>query len=83
MNVELFNVEPRTRWEGTRAIVPTYGAPCHRCGTSYRIRYVQPALFFHGGYGAAEERATTYCECGLLSFTRLSLKNPRHLGDQL
>lgn len=38
---------------------------CPTCGADVEVEVTdQPALSFHGGYGATERRAVRFCACG-------------------
>lgn len=61
----LFDVARKTRWSGSRALVPLDPERCPSCGAGLDLDVVaQGALFFHGGYGAAELTVTRHCRCG-------------------
>lgn len=73
----------RHTWQGERLPVPYTGArSCDRCSTGHLVEtapIAQPALFYHGGYGATERRTVVVClACGHTHTTRLETLNPRH-----
>lgn len=75
----LFEVARRSRWAGTTAIALVDRPRCLWCGTWYESTHTQPALFYHGGYGAAQLRKSRWCECGAVGSVDTSDTNPRHL----
>lgn len=85
--VELPGFEEHVRrhtWQGSRALVRRNGPrPCPRCNAGLVVRInpvIQPALFHHGGYGAAERRTVDVClACAGVSVARLETLNPRRL----
>lgn len=68
---------------GTALVPYTGDRHCTSCnaGTVVRLDPVtQPALFYHGGYGAAEEITIDIClACGRSNVSQVSTRNPRHL----
>lgn len=74
----LFEVERAPRWTGTRALALSVSVDCH-CGPVYRGSYTQPALFYHGGHGAAERIESTWCMCGRIRMRDSLPINPRKL----
>lgn len=74
----------RARWTGN--VLPVLARPV--CPVSvcaaplFTLRpAVQPALFFHGGYGAAERTTIRVCvACGWAGTAHVETLNPRHLG---
>jgi hypothetical protein len=74
----------RNTWTGSLAVVPYEGTRnCPRCSHGLLMRlapHVQPALFYHGGYGAAERLTYDLClACGHVSVVQTETLNPRHL----
>ena len=72
----------RHAWSGSRALVPYAGVrSCVRCAVGQVVRMtagVQGALFYHGGYGAAERRTVDVCvACGRVSVAGVETLNPR------
>lgn len=60
-------------WKGHR--------PCNRCSVGEIVRvgtFTQTALFYHGGYGAAERKTVDIClACGRVNIDLLETLNPR------
>lgn len=81
----LFDTPTRARTRrGTVAIVPRPAAcpTCHhplvRLPTA-----TQPALFIHGGYGAAQRTTRDLCTaCGWTRTAAIDTVNPRHLDPE-
>ena len=49
------------------ALATTPDGVCPDCGRALaQYEASQPALFFHGGYGATERTTVAHCECGYL-----------------
>lgn len=77
--------ERRPRWTGN--ILPVLAEPaCPRqiCGAFLvTLRgVVQPALFYHGGYGGAERTVAQACPvCGWSTVVRVETVNPRKLAE--
>jgi len=74
----------RHSYRGSRSLVPFTGPrPCYHCNAGQVVRLdpvTQPALFYHGGYGAAEETTIDVClACGRVHTASVSTRNPRHL----
>lgn len=70
------------KWTGSTAVaVYTGSRACSRCGIGEVVRVkavVQLALFYHGGYGAAERRHIDLClACGRVSVAGYETLNPR------
>ncbi len=65
-----------TLYEGRRA--------CSHCSVGEIIRlgpFTQPALFVHGGYGAAAQQVIDVClACGRVTVTQQDSINPRRLN---
>ena len=81
---QLFATEDRVKWNGTRDVVPYYGERgCSRCSFGVLVRlepHTQPALFIHGGYGAAERMTYDLClACRHVSIVQVETLNPRRL----
>jgi len=74
--VRLFDVDRKTRWAGTRALALRANVECG-CGPVYSGRFAQPALFFHGGYGATDLIRTTWCLCGRVNIRDVATVSPR------
>ena len=75
----------RHTWTGSRMLVLYQGRrSCTRCTVGEVIRlgpFTQPALFIHGGYGAAERRSVDVCfACGRVAVAQVDSINPRRLG---
>ena len=75
----------RHTWTGSRALVHYQGhRACTRCSIGEVIQlgpFIQPALFFHGGYGAAERRVVDVClACGRVTVAQFDTVNPRELA---
>lgn len=74
---------PRDRWTGN--ILPVLAQPwCPRLTCRSPLvtlaAAVQPALFFHGGYGGAERTTILACPaCGWSAPDRVETLNPRGL----
>lgn len=85
--VELPGFEEAVRrhtYRGSRALVPYNGARgCSHCNAGYVVRldpFAQPALFYHGGYGAVEQTTVDVClACGRVSIARIETLNPRRI----
>lgn len=80
----LFDTGPRTaRRRGTTALVPAPARCPHPTCAQPLLRLpaaIQPALFIHGGYGAAELTTRDLCTtCGYLRTATTETINPRHL----
>lgn len=73
----LFDTEPTEHWTGSTALVPASSLICAWCGPTYDVSYTQPALFYHGGYGATQGRRTRFCACGAINVTSVTTLNPR------
>ncbi len=74
----------RHTWTGSRSLVPWQGLRvCTRCTVGEIVRlgpFTQPALFFHGGYGAAERQVIDVCVvCGRVTVAQTDAVNPRSL----
>jgi len=74
----------RHTWAGSRAVVPYDGTRyCPRCSHGLLLRldpHIQPALFYHGGYGASERLTYDLClACGRVSVVQVETLNPRNL----
>ena len=74
----------RHTWTGSRMLVPYQEhRVCTRCLVGEVIRigpFTQPALFLHGGYGAAERRVIDVClACGRVTVAQVDSVNPRGL----
>ena len=72
----------RRSYRGSRALALCSGPrPCQRCNAGLVVRLdpvTQPALFYHGGYGAAEEVTVDVClACGRSAVSSVSSRNPR------
>lgn len=72
----------RHTWTGERLPVPYLGVrACRRCSVGELIRLepsTQLALFYHGGYGAAERKTFDLClACGHVSVVSMETVNPR------
>jgi hypothetical protein len=72
----------RESWTGSTALVPFAGQRhCRKCnaGTVVAMPPVtQLALFYHSGYGAAEELTIDVClACSHVSIRQVSTRNPR------
>lgn len=75
----------RHQWTGSRAIkLHTGRRACNRCSMGHLIRLdpvTQPALFYHGGYGAATETTIDVClACGAVRTAAIKTRNPRRLS---
>ena len=79
MNDRLFGVAAKTRWKGSKALVPISPHLCPACGFALDSCAVgQLSLFFHGGYGATEETTRRYCHgCGWSMVAAVNSTNPR------
>jgi len=75
----LYAVEPKRRWTGSTAIAVVDAPTCVWCGTWFEATHTQPALFYHGGYGAAQRRSARWCLCGAVGSVDLTDVNPRNL----
>jgi hypothetical protein len=83
--VELPGFEQEVRrhaWKGSLAIAVYEGKrTCGRCSVGEVVRMtagVQGALFYHGGYGASEEKTVDVClACGRVSIVGFRTLNPR------
>jgi hypothetical protein len=76
----LFDRGPRERWRGSTALaVRRSVTTCPSCGTpgTTRTHTQIPLAFLHGGYGAAQRRTSTICDCGVLAVVSLETVNPR------
>jgi hypothetical protein len=74
----------RHTWKGTRLPAVYEGQRgCPRCSIGYLVRmapHAQPALFYHGGYGATERLTYDLCiACGRVSVVEVETLNPRKL----
>jgi hypothetical protein len=79
--VSLFAIPPKVSRRGrSKALVP-YGLVCpHGHGPLVRFSETQPALFVHGGYGAAQQTIWHAClasRCGYSVTSEVSEINPR------
>lgn len=78
-------VERKPKWTGN--VLPVVAEPwCPRrfCGAwLVTLRgWVQPALFFHGGYGGAERTTAQACPvCGYQVEVAVETLNPRKLAE--
>lgn len=79
MTAVLFDRTRRERWTGTTAIVRRDTVACAFCDTHYSYEYTQPALFYHGGHGAAMLRRGRWCHCGAINSGDYLPVNPRRL----
>ena len=70
-------LEAKPKWHGTKALAIRREACA--CGPLDRADYTQPALFAHGGYGAAERVVARWCICGKVKQRDTEPRNPRHL----
>lgn len=73
-----------SQWAGERLPVLFDGQrACRFCSVGYLVSldpFAQPALFYHGGYGAVERKTVDVClACGRVSVMRLETVNPRRL----
>lgn len=51
---------------------------CPSCGaTTITIAWAQPALFYHGGYGATQGHEHRACTCGWGLETHVTTNTPR------
>lgn len=80
----LFDTGPTAaRWRGTTALVPTpprCPRPTCRQPLVRLPGATQPALFIHGGYGAAQQHHRDLCTaCGHVRHAATRTLNPRHL----
>lgn len=78
MKRPLFATAPRLRWTGTTALAIRLSPDC-QCGPTLSGAYIQPALFYHGGYGAAEAVESMWCMCGRVRIRNTRPVNPRTL----
>ncbi len=76
MSTGLFVTPRRRRWSGTRALA-IRDADCV-CGPLQHATFTQPALFYHGGHGAAEKVNASWCLCGKVKRRDTVPTNPRH-----
>lgn len=74
----LFDPTAKTRWTGSRALVPIDRATCPSCGGHLReIRMTELALLRHGGYGASRETVSVSCvRCPWLLVVEVSEVRP-------
>jgi hypothetical protein len=77
--VQLFETEVKTRWRGSRELVVASSLHCVWCGDTFDVTYSQPALFYHGGYGATEGKRIRGCVCGAIRTISIYTLNPRTL----
>ncbi len=76
----------RHSWKGSLALACYDGRrACTRCSVGHVVRLgpvVQPALFVHGGYGAAVSLVVSVClACGGTSVLTSETVNPRRLAS--
>jgi len=74
----------RHTWTGTKTLAVYQGhRTCTRCTIGETLRlgpYTQPALFIHGGYGAAEAQTIDVCfACGRATVAQIDTINPRRI----
>jgi len=63
------------------SLVPVDLAVCPDCGApTFEFGVSQPALFFHGGYGATEHVVQRRCVCGWRTVVSVWSLNPRRLA---
>jgi len=62
----LFDLAPRARWTGSRALVPLPANTCPSCaGLVTTVTVDEPPLFAHGGYGAVRRTTSRLCVAAL------------------
>ena len=75
----------RNTWHGETLPVPYVGdRGCRRCSVGQLVQLepsTQMALFYHGGYGAAERKTYDLClACGHVSIIHIETLNPRRFA---
>jgi hypothetical protein len=75
----LLDVERVVREGTTKELVPVDRTVCPSCKADLNItRMEEPALFFHGGYGATRRTSTVACtDCGWSLTVAVDETNPR------
>lgn len=76
----------RHTWSGSRAVIPYQGKrACSKCSMGVLVRLApstQLALFYHGGYGAAERSTYDLClACGHVVVVAVETLSPRRLNN--
>lgn len=75
----------RYEWGRWLPVLAPPRCPRPRCGAELVTlpTAIQPALFIHGGYGAAERSTFQLCVgCGWTRTATTETINPRHLNDE-
>ena len=66
MTGALFDVAPKARWTGSRALVPLAADACPSCaGLVATVTVDEVPLFRHGGYGAVRRTTSRLCVAAL------------------